>query len=178
MIKIKRLVNNIGNVILTILVLLLIGYGFAFFELKIMLKDYPELFGYAFVLVNDNKMVDTFYKDDIAIVKKGDDYRVGDKVLVYNDKTYRLSTVIATDAVSTTTQCSTCSKPEKPVDNSQIIGRAPAKIAYLGKLIRFFKKKLVLYLLAFAGIGCIVASRFIAYKPEVRKKKTKNKIQS
>ena len=70
MIKIRRIFNDIGNVILTILVLLLIGYGFAFFELKIMLKDHPELFGHTFVLIHDNKMVSDFYKDDIAIVKK------------------------------------------------------------------------------------------------------------
>lgn len=185
MIKIRRLFNDIGNVILTILVLLLIGYGFAFFELKIMLKDHPELFGHTFVLIHDNKMVSDFYKDDIAIVKKDAEYNIGDRVLILSSKKgYVLSTVIASDSVSTTTQCNTCSKPEAPVDNSQVIGKAVAKIRYLGKLIRFFKKKIVLFILALLGIGCIVASRFAAYKPNVRKKKVKkenkenNEVQS
>lgn len=185
MIKIRRKFNELGNVILTILVLLLIGYGFAFFELKIMLKDYPELFGHSFVLVKDNKMVSDFYKDDIAIIKKDAKYNIGDRVLILTDKKgYMISTVIASDAISTTTQCNTCSKPETPVDNSQVIGKAVAKIRYLGKLIRFFKKKIVLFILGLSGVGCIVASRFLAYTPDVRKKKPKkqkkdnNSIQS
>lgn len=179
----RRILNNLGNVILTILIILLIGYGFAFFELKIMLKKYPEIFGHAFILVKDNSMVSRVYKDDVVIVKKNAKYQEGDIVLILNSKSnYVLSTVIGTDSFSTTTKCETCSKPEAPVDNSQVLGKAVGRMVFVGKIIRFFKNKLVLVLLAIFGIGCLVASRFVKYTPYVKKKKTKsnknNELQS
>ena len=179
----RRILNNLGNIILTILIILLIGYGFAFFELKIMLKKYPEVFGHAFILVKDNKMVSKFYKDDIVIVKKNADYQEGEVVLVLTNKNgYMLSTVVGKDSFSTTTRCETCSKNDAPVDNSQVLGKAVGRMLFVGKLIRFFKKKIVLILLALFGVGCLIASRFVTYTPYVKKKKPEkkenNEIQS
>ena len=168
----KKLVNGIGNALITVLVMLLIAYGWAFFEIKILLKDNPELFGYTFVLVKDNLMITDFYENDIAIVKRNESYSPGDKVLVLSDKDgYILRTVVNVDNISTITKCNTCSKNDEPVDNSAVIGKATAKIAKLGFVIKFFKKKIVLIILGLLGFGCIIASHFIKTAPEVKRKK-------
>lgn len=167
----QRLVNGIGNALITVLVMLLLAYGWAFFEIKILLKDNPELFGYTFVLVKDNLMITDFYENDIAIVKRNASYDIGDKVLVLSDKDgYVLRTVMNVDNLSTITKCNTCSKNDEPVDNSAVIGKAIAKIAKLGFIIKFFKKKIVLIILGLLGFGCIIASHFIKYVPEVKRK--------
>ena len=52
----KKSLNFIGNFILTLLIILLIIYGWAYFEMKILLKPYPEFFGFVFFIQEDNKM--------------------------------------------------------------------------------------------------------------------------
>ena len=167
----QRLVNGIGNALITVLVMLLLAYGWAFFEIKILLKDNPELFGYTFVLVKDNLMITDFYENDIAIVKRNESYNPGDKVLILSDNDgYILRTVVNVDNISTITKCNTCSKNDEPVDNSAVIGKATAKIAKLGFVIKFFKKKIVLIILGLLGFACIIASHFIKNVPEVKRK--------
>ena len=51
-----RFVHAIGNVFLTILIMLLIVYGWAFIEVKLLLKSQPELFGYVFYIQEDESM--------------------------------------------------------------------------------------------------------------------------
>lgn len=166
----RRILNTLGNVLLTILVMLLVFYGIAFVEIKIMLKDNFEIFNYTFVIVKDKSMVTDFQKGDIAIVNRNLEYDMGDKVLYINNKDkYVISNVMYKDSISITTRCNTCSKDSEPIENSKVIGRVFAKISYLGWLIILFKKKIVLIILALFGLGCLIASRFVKYEPKVER---------
>lgn len=166
----RKLLNTLGNILLTILVMLLVFYAIAFVEMKIMLKDNFEIFNYTFVIVKDKSMIKDFQKGDIAIINRDLDYEVGEKVLYINNKNkYEISNVVYKDSVSITTKCNTCSKDSEPIENSKVIGKAFAKISYLGWLIIFFKKKIVLIILAIFGMSCLIASRFVKYEPKVER---------
>ena len=80
----RKLLNTLGNILLTILVMLLVFYAIAFVEMKIMLKDNFEIFNYTFVIVKDKSMIKDFQKGDIAIINRDLDYEVGEKVLYIN----------------------------------------------------------------------------------------------
>ena len=166
----RKTLNTLGNVLLTILVMILVFYGIAFVEMKIMLKKNFEIFNYSFVIVQDKSMIKDFQKGDIAIIDRDMDYDIGEKVLYIDNKgKYVISNVIYKDSVSITTKCNTCSKDSEPIENSKVIGKAFAKIGYLGWIIIFFKKKLVLILLAIFGMSCLIASRFVKYEPKVER---------
>ena len=90
----NKFVNAIGKSVLTVLIVLLIGYGWAFFEMKILLKSNPELFGYVFYQYTSDDMTPTVNRDDVAIVKKADTFDVGDIIMyLSSDSKYMIRTV-------------------------------------------------------------------------------------
>ena len=171
----KRFVNALGNAILTLLIILLIGYGIVFIEMKILLKPNPEFFGYIFYIQPDDKMMDDFYENDIIIIKKDAKYRNGEVVFYMgdNNKYYVRRVTNVTDAF-TTTKCNACINKEKRIDNQKVKGKAIGKIMLLGQLIYFLKNKVVLIILTAIGFACLIISQYMAYKPRVVKKKTEN----
>lgn len=163
----NKFINALGKSILTLLVILLIGYGWAFFEMKIMLKSYPELLGYLFYQVETEDMFPDFNEDDVVIVKKNADYITGERVLYLTENSeYKLGTVVHTDSLSTTTKCDTCSQNNAPIDNSTVIGKAVGKVSAFGKFINFFRQKWFLTSLAVLGFIFIVASQYIHETPK------------
>lgn len=166
----RRFLYGLGNAFLTVLLILIIIYGWAFVDLKIMLKPYPDIFGYTFYMIKDDTMAPDFYTNDIAIIDNKANYGVGDKILFLSkDSKYYIHTIVSTDSMATTTKCNTCAKSDAPIDSSQIIGKAVAKISYAGVVVNFFKKKSVLAALAIFGVGCLIVSQSFKYKPKVKK---------
>jgi len=164
--RMGRFLDAMGKSILTVLVLLLIGYGWAFFEMKIMLKNNPELFGYIFYQQNTDDMIPDFIKDDIVVIKKNASYNPGDIVLyLTEDGDYRVETVTYHDAISTSVKCAACDE-NVTVGNSNILGRAIGKISYFGKVINFFKQKWFLVTLAIVGFIFVVVSQYIHDTPK------------
>ena len=168
----KKILNILGNILLTILVILLIGYGWAFVEMKIMLKSNPEMFGYVFFQQKSDDMMTDFYPGDIVIVKKNAEYNPGDRILYLDeDSEYNIQTVVSVDSVSTTTKCNTCSMNNPAIDNSQVIGRVVGKFAFLGKFITFFIQKWVIMTVAILGFTCVIVSQYLKSTPIKRVKK-------
>lgn len=165
----KRFVYAAGNALLTILVLLLIGYGWAFIELKIMLKSQPELFGYVFYQVKDDEMVPDFNIDDIVIIKRDAPVNVGDKVFLLDGSKYKLTNVVYMGSDTITTKCTMCPNNYDAISESTIIGKAIGKIAYFGKFINFFKQKWLLSLLAVFGFTCIISSQYMRVENDTKK---------
>lgn len=162
----KRILNVLGNVLLTILVILLIGYGWAFFEIKIMMKSNPELFGYVFYQQNTDDMATDFNIDDVIIIKKDEKYNIGDRIFYSLGRNeYKVSTVVHKDSLSTVTKCNTCLENDAPIDNSMVIGRVVGKLVFVGKFINFFKQKVVLVSIAVLGFIFVILSQYIQYKP-------------
>lgn len=163
----QRFLNAIGKSMLTFLLILLIGYGWAFFEMKIMLKNNPELFGYIFYQQPDEEMIPDFNEDDVIIVKKNGEYTAGDRVMYIKDNGKSVvRTVAHTDLYSTSLKCATCDEPSATIDNGAVIGKAVGKIVYFGKFINFFKQKAVLITLAVIGFIFVVVSQYVHETPK------------
>lgn len=173
----KGFTYALGSAVLTILVILLIGYGWAFFEIKIMLKPYPELFGNIFYQQTDNSLSPTVEKDDILIFKKGSTHQSDDVIMyiTYNEdeSEYKVEKVLSKGAKYTVTECSTCETKNKQVKNGAVIGKVVGKISYFGRFVNFFKQKWFLMALGFIGFALVILSQYMINGPKTQKEKSK-----
>ena len=104
-----KLLNFIGRIALAVLIVLLIGYGWAFLEIKILLKSNPELFGLVFYHQADSTMAASFSEDDIVIVQKNSNYITGDRIMyMTEDNSYYIRTVHKIEANSVILSCDSC----------------------------------------------------------------------
>ena len=159
--------NFIGRIVLTILTVLLIGYGWAFLEIKILLRPYPELFGLVFYHQGDSTMISSFAEDDIVVVKKDAEYTAGDKIMyMTEDSEYFIRNVTNTSAERVALSCDNCKLESEEISSSSVIGKAIGKINNFGKFIKFFKQKWFLITLAVVGFSFVIVSQYIHETPK------------
>ena len=163
----NKFINALGKSMLTVLIVLLVGYGWAFIEMKILLKPMPELFGYAFYQYKDDDMIPVIDKDDVIIVSKDNEFlNIGDTIMYYlEDETFKVRTLKTADEVSVIVTCDLCEGTEV-VQRSTVIGRVVGKFAFLGEFINFFKQKWFLVTLAVIGFALVIVSQYINEKPK------------
>lgn len=170
----KRLLRSMGNAFLTVLMILLVGYGWAFIEIKLLLKPQPSLFSFAFYQQTYPDMVPEFETSDVVVVKKNAEFKSGDIILYFdsNDSLYKAHYVVSSDANGIITKCATCNTNNAPIKKENVVGKAVGKVLFMGSIIEFFKQKLVLVAIALAGIVLLVISQVMEFKP--KKKETVN----
>ena len=175
-----KFVHTIGNVFLTILIMLLIVYGWAFIEVKLLLKSQPELFGYVFYQQQDESMSPNFESTDVVLVKKNVEYQTGDIVLYFdsNDSLYKAQAIVAMDNKTITTKCSMCNENSEPISKDNIVGKAVGKVLFMGAIIQFFKQKAVLIGFGLIGVVLLVISQYVEFKPNKKEKEEKKSLQN
>ncbi len=153
---------------MTIVVLILIVYAWMFIEVKLLLKSYPELFGYVFYLQEGIDMTPQFDMQDVILVKKGEDYQVGDIIMYFDskDSKYKVHNVVSKDMNTTVTKCSTCEKNDEPITKDHIVGKAVGKVMFMGAIVGFFSQKIVLIIFAVVGVVFLVISQYYELKPK------------
>ena len=162
----NRLLNAIGRIAMTLLIMLLIGYGWAFLELKILLRNNPELFGLVFYQQADSSMISTFSEDDIVIVQKNSPYASGDRIMyVTDDNEYYIRTVTTVNGNTVTLACDNCRLETGEINANTVVGKAIGKINGFGKLINFIKQKWFLITLALVGFSFVIISQYIHETP-------------
>lgn len=164
----KRFVHAIGNVLLTILIMLLIVYGWAFIEIKLLLKPQPELFGYVFFQQGDETMAPSFESTDVILIKKDAEINNGDIILYFDgeDSKYKAQAVVSKNGNMITTKCSTCDKDSTPIKTDNVVGKAVGKVLFMGAIISFFKQKSVLITLGVLGVVFLVISQYMEFNPK------------
>lgn len=163
----NKIFNFFGRVALTILTILLIGYGWAFFEIKILLKSNPELFGFIFYQQTDSTMISTFSEDDVVVIKKDANYQIGDKIMyMTEDNDYYIRNVTNVSDERVNLSCDNCKLENEEVSKNAVIGKAVGKINSFGKFIKFFKQKWFLITLAVIGFSFVIISQYIHETPK------------
>lgn len=166
----RKFLHGIGNAFLTIVVLILIVYGWMFVEVKLLLKSYPELFGYVFYLQKDVDMSPQFEMQDVILVKKDVEYNVGDIIMYFDviDSKYKIHNVVAKDASETITRCANCDENNEPIKNDSVVGKAVGKVMFMGAFVEFFSQKIVLIIFAVVGLIFLVISQYFEYRPKTK----------
>lgn len=164
----KTFLRALGNIFLTILVLVLIVYGWIFIDVKLLLKSQPDLFGYAFYIQKEKDMEPAILSNDVVIVQKDAKYTDGDAILYFDskDSLYKIHYVASIDDKSVTTKCSDCEVNNAPISKNNVVGKAVRKVSFMGKIVNFFKNKVVLITIAVIGVIFLVLSQYSDYKPK------------
>lgn len=111
----------------------------------ILKKDYPNILGYTYFEIASNSMYPALKKGDLIIIKlKNDNYIVGD-IITYKDNniytTHRLVEVSSKGYVPKGDNNNTF---DPIIKKEQIIGKVVVKLNFVGFLICFIKKPIII----------------------------------
>lgn len=130
--KIMKAFNIIRNIILDIIIVILIGvviFGF-------INKSRPvPIFNHYFFTVLTGSMQPELKAGDSIIVKKVDEYKVGDIVTYKMDKSYVTHRIIKIDGNKITTKGDANKYADEPFDKKYILGKFVYKSKFLNFLV-------------------------------------------
>ena len=156
----------LGTLFLSLLIIILIIYGYVLFETQIRLKNYPEVLNYKFYLVEDKTNLKDINVGELVIIKENSKISKGDIVLfLNNDNTYSLSRVISNNNVSASLKGDS-EESEVLMNNSVIVGKAVKKIKDARTIINVFTNKILLIILAILGLSLVIFSQSKLNKPK------------
>lgn len=153
-----KIINILKNLIYDVLIIILIG---AIVVGHINKKKPVSIFGYYFFTVLSGSMQNTLYVGDNIIVKKTDEYKVGDIITYKKDNTYVTHRVVKLDGDYVTTRGDANTVDDEPFNKKYVLGRFVYKSALLNFII---KNRLIIITII---ISIIIASMVI----KSRKKK-------
>lgn len=135
-----KIINFIKNVLLDIIILvLLITIIFS-----IMNKNKPKpIFGYYFFTVLTGSMEPELKVDDSIIVKRSNDYKVGDVVTYEYNNSYVTHRIIEINKKEIITKGDANTTADVSIEKKNILG----KVVYKSKYLNFFVKNRVLIIL-------------------------------
>lgn len=128
-----KVLNLIKNIILDIIiVILLLTIVISMFN-----KNKPTpLFGFYFFTVMSGSMQPTLNVDDSIIVRKADNYKVGDIVTYKHDKTYVTHRIVRIKGDNVVTKGDANKDEDSAFSKSKILGKLVFKSKYLDFLVK------------------------------------------
>ena len=171
--KIRKIISRTLTVLLiifTVLVMSLAAYNFI--SVKILNKDYPNIFGYTFFEIVSGSMSPTIEKGDMIIVKIDNDYKVGDIVSFKEEDSIITHRIVEKGDNYYVTKGDANNTVDNPIKKEQIIGRTVKIVSRAFILAKVFTtpKVLVMCLITITMMCWCGAS----FKNEVKKEKIKS----
>ncbi|MDO4363225.1 MAG: signal peptidase I [Clostridia bacterium] len=123
----------------------------------------PMPFGYGVAVVLSGSMEPTFSKNDLIVVKKSDDVKVGDVVVYSAGHSLVVHRVVAINGKTVTTKGDANNTADVPFDVSQIKGTVQAHISGLGVIVNALKSPL--------GFVSVLALAFLLIELSAKRQK-------
>ncbi len=122
--KIFKIANKVITIVLSIItVSLMLLAAYNFFSVKILKKDYTNIFGYAFFEVISGSMSPAIEKWDVIVVKLDADYEVGDIVSFKNGDAYITHRIIEINDGAYVTKGDANNTVDNPITKDKIAGK-------------------------------------------------------
>ena len=167
--KILSKIFTVFLIVFTFLVMSLAIYNFV--SVKILNKDYPNLFGYTFFEIVSGSMSPTIEKGDMILVKLDTDYNVGDIVSYKDNNSIITHRIVEKTDNYYVTKGDANNTLDNPIKEEQILGKT---VKIVSKAFIFAKvfttPKVMLMCLITITLMCWCAASF---KNEVKKEKMK-----
>lgn len=103
---------------------------------------------YGLAIVVSNSMEPALSKNDMVVIKKVDNYQVGDIIVYKLNSELVIHRIVRINQNKIITKGDANSYEDKPIDKENIYGKLNFRIPYLGRLISFFKSKYGLFSIA------------------------------
>lgn len=167
--KILSKIFTVFLIVFTFLVMSLAIYNFV--SVKILNKDYPNLFGYTFFEIVSGSMSPTIEKGDMILVKLDTDYNVGDIVSYKDNNSIITHRIVEKTDNYYVTKGDANNTLDNPIKEEQILGKTVKIVSKAFILAKVFTTpKVMLMCLITITLMCWCAASF---KNEVKKEKMK-----
>lgn len=154
--------------IITCALMLLAAYNF--FSVKILKKDYTNLFGYAFFEVVSGSMSPKIEKWDVIMVKLDTDYKKDDIISYKRDGTIITHRIVEVKDDVYITKGDANNTIDNPVKKEDIVGKVVKIHRNLGVWIKVFTEPTVIF-------GAIISLLLCGYTVSLFKKEQKEKLK-
>ncbi len=169
--KIIKIVTKVITIvigIITCILMLLALYNF--FSIKILKKDYTNLFGYSFFEVVSGSMSPEIEKWDIIAVKLDSDYSVGDIISYKGDNAIITHRIVEIKDDVYITKGDANNTFDKPIPKEKIIGEVVNVYSKMGVWVKVFTDPTMIF-------GAIISIFLCGYTLALFKKEQKEKLK-
>ncbi len=149
MIKLQKIMSMIVNIIMIVVVIAIFFCMYCIFCVKVLHKDYVNIFGYSIFEVVTGSMKNSINVGDAVLVKINDKYSVGDIVTYKSGNDFITHRVISEKDGYIITKGDANNVNDNPIDKSLVLGKVVKIIPELGiwKKVLLTPKVIVLVLL-------------------------------
>lgn len=125
----RKIGKILGDVVIVILVCFLTLAVYSFVNVKLLHKDYANLFGYTYFDIVTGSMVDAIQIDDYVFVKLTKDVKENDIISFQNDGVIVTHRIIEMDEDKIITKGDANNVVDKTITKDNVIG----KVVFIGK---------------------------------------------
>ena len=139
--KKTKKINMLGcilNILIMVVVVITIIGLYYMAQLKILNKDYANIFGYTFFKVATGSMANTINIGDIVVVKVNEAFKENDIIVYKEENSFITHRVIKIDGQDLITRGDANNSEDKPIKSDQILG----KVIYIIPKIGIWRKVL------------------------------------
>lgn len=168
--KTKKIIFKILTVFFALFTFLIMSLAiYNFVSVKILNKDYPNLFGYTFFEIVSGSMSPTIEKGDMIFVKLDTDYEVGDIVSFKDNNSIITHRIIEKNDNYYVTKGDANNTADNPIKENQIIGKTIKTFSRAFIIAKVFMTPNVIFMcLITITLMCWCVASF---KNEVKKEK-------
>ena len=139
--KKTKKINMLGcilNILIMVVVVITIIGLYYMAQVKILNKDYANIFGYTFFEVATGSMTNTINIGDIVVVKVNEAFKENDIIVYKEENSFITHRVIKIDGQDLITRGDANNSEDKPIKSDQILG----KVIYIIPKIGIWRKVL------------------------------------
>ena len=139
--KKTKKINMLGcilNILIMVVVVITIIGLYYMAQVKILNKDYANIFGYTFFEVATGSMANTINIGDIVVVKVNETFKENDIIVYKEENSFITHRVIKIDGQDLITRGDANNSEDKPIKSDQILG----KVIYVVPKIGIWRKVL------------------------------------
>ena len=139
--KKTKKINMLGcilNILIMVVVVITIIGLYYMAQVKILNKDYANIFGYTFFEVATGSMANTINIGDIVVVKVNEAFKENDIIVYKEENSFITHRVIKIDGQDLITRGDANNSEDKPIKSDQILG----KVIYVVPKIGIWRKVL------------------------------------
>ena len=147
--KLQKIMSVFVNVIMTLVVIAILFCLYCVFSVKILHKDFVNIFGYSIFEVATGSMKDSINIGDAVVVKIDDKYKVGDIITYRSGDDFITHRVVSEKDGYIIAKGDANNVNDNPIDKSLVLGRVVKIIPKLGvwKKVLLTPKVIILILL-------------------------------
>ena len=159
--KISKIIGILLDLLIIIFTFFIILGVYYIFQIKVLKKDYPNLFGYTFFEVATGSMADTINIGDVVVVKITKDVAEKDIIVFKENESFITHRLISKNGEEIITKGDANNSEDKPIKEEQILGKVVKTIPKVGvwKDILLSPEILILIVILIILIGFLISRK-------------------